>query len=52
MSTNVVDIRLAQFQRVARQISAARERHEHEKVDFLLAQADLLFNALKVAVRQ
>jgi hypothetical protein len=47
----LVALRLAQFERVSKQIGAARRAGRAAELDFLLAQANVLFNALKRAVR-
>ncbi len=50
MEAQIIDIRLAQFQRVTKQIAEAKRARENDKIDFLLAQADVLFAALRKEV--
>ncbi len=52
MSAQIIDLRLAQFQRVTKQIAQAKKHQQEDKIDFLLAQADVLFAALKRAVKR
>ncbi len=51
MSAQIIDIRLPQFQSLTKQIAQAKKHQQEDKIDFLLAQASVLFAALKRSVR-